>query len=150
GVSGFIGSQLSRKLAAANHSVLPVSRNASSTYNWSDASLSEEVQKADAVIHLAGENLFAKRWTDQQKEILSSSRMHSTKKVAALVAARKPSCFICASTVGYYGPNDTNQLRESSPHGNDFLTRLCVDWENATSSATAEEVRTAVVRNGVV
>jgi uncharacterized protein (TIGR01777 family) len=150
GASGFIGSQLSRKLAASGHRVMPVSRRSGSSYSWADASLLEGVQKADAVIHLAGENLFSKRWSARQKDILRSSRIDPTKKLAALVAARKPSCFISASAVGYYGPNATGQLRETSPQGNDFLAGLCAEWENAASAAAGAGVRTAVVRTGVV
>src|SRR5436190_5298109 len=104
GASGFIGSQLSRKLVSAGHSVLPVGRKPGSEYNWSDASLRDGVQRADAVINLAGENLFSKRWSPRQKEILRASRVDSTRKLAALVAARKPSCFMSASAFAYYGP----------------------------------------------
>src|SRR5258705_2891517 len=62
GASGFIGSQLSKRLETAGHRVLAVSRQPGTGYDWSDRSLALGVREADAVIHLAGENLFAKRW----------------------------------------------------------------------------------------
>jgi uncharacterized protein len=150
GASGFIGSRLSKRLEAAGHRVLPVSRRAGSGYDWSDESLARGVRESDAVIHLAGENLFAKRWSETQKQILVSSRTEPTRKLAALVAKRKPSCFISSSAVGYYGPDSTTHLHEGSPHGNDFLSGLCVDWEDATLAASYAGVRTAVIRTGVV
>jgi len=150
GASGFIGSRLSKRLEAAGHRVLPVSRRAGSGYDWSDESLARGVRESDAVIHLAGENLFAKRWSVAQKQILGSSRTLPTRKLATLVAERKPACFISSSAVGYYGPNSDAHLNEGSRHGNDFLAGLCVDWEDATLAASNAGVRTAVIRTGVV
>jgi len=150
GVSGFIGSRLSDRLEAAGHRVLPVSRKVGAGYDWSAASLAWGVRDADAVIHLAGENLFGKRWSAAQKELLRSSRTEPTKQLSALVAERKPVCFISASAVGYYGPNAEDHLHEGSPQGNDFLAGICADWESATSAASNAGVRTAVVRTGVV
>jgi uncharacterized protein (TIGR01777 family) len=150
GASGFIGSRLSKRLEAAGHRVLPVSRQAGSGYDWSDQSLARGVRESDAVIHLAGENLFAKRWSVAQKQILGSSRTVPTVKLAALVAERKPVCFISSSAVGYYGPNSDAHLHEGSPQGNDFLAGLCVDWEDAILAASYAGVRTAVIRTGVV
>jgi uncharacterized protein (TIGR01777 family) len=150
GASGFIGSRLSKRLEAAGHLVLPVSRRAGPGYDWSDGSLARGVREANAVIHLAGENLFAKRWSVAQKQILGSSRTAPTMKLAALVAERKPACFISSSAVGYYGPNSDAHLHEGSPQGSDFLAGLCVDWEDATLAASYGGVRTAVIRSGVV
>jgi uncharacterized protein (TIGR01777 family) len=150
GASGFIGSRLSKRLEAAGHQVLPVSRRAGAGYDWSDESLARGVHTSDAVIHLAGENLFAKRWSASQKEILRLSRTVPTKQLAALIAEKKPACFISSSAVGYYGPNSETHLHEGSPHGNDFLAGLCVDWEDATLAASYAGVRTAIIRSGVV
>lgn len=150
GASGFIGTRLSKRLESAGHRVLPVSRRSGSGYDWSDESLARGVRESDAVIHLAGENLFAKRWSVAQKQILGTSRTLPTRKLAALVAERKPVCFISSSAVGYYGPNSDAHLHEGSPNGNDFLARLCADWEDATLAASNAGVRTAVIRTGVV
>jgi hypothetical protein len=150
GASGFIGSRLSKRLEASGHRILPVSRRPGSNYDWSDESLARGVRDSDAVIHLAGENLFAKRWSLAQKQILETSRTEPTRKLAALVAAKKPACFISASAVGYYGPHSDDHLYEGSPHGNDFLANLCAAWEEATLAARSAGVRTTVIRTGVV
>jgi uncharacterized protein len=153
GASGFIGSHLSKSLVAAGHQVLPVSRrptSGTSSFDWSDASLTQGVRQADAVIHLAGENLFDKRWTSRRKEVLRSSRTELTTKLARLVAARKPACFISASAVGYYGDSLDARFTESAPRGRGFLADLCGEWEASTSAAAVAGVRTAITRIGVV
>jgi uncharacterized protein (TIGR01777 family) len=108
------------------------------------------VNQADAVIHLAGENLFGKRWSPDQKKLLRASRTGTTRRLAQLVAQRKPDCLINASAVGYYGASTTERFTEDSPHGQDFLANLCNDWEAATSPAKNAGVRTVIVRTGVV
>jgi uncharacterized protein (TIGR01777 family) len=153
GASGFIGSQLSTRLVASGHQVLPVSRHplsGAASFDWSDASLGQGVRQADAVIHLAGENLFDKRWTSRQKDVLRSSRTELTTKLARLVAARKPACFISASAVGYYGDSLDARFTESAPRGRGFLAELCGEWEASTSAAADAGVRTAITRTGVV
>jgi uncharacterized protein (TIGR01777 family) len=150
GATGFIGARLARRLESAGHRVLPVSRRTGAAYDWSSDSLKRGVDEAEAIINLAGENLFAKRWTARQKELLRSSRLDGTRKLAALAATRKPSCFISASAIGYYGASADRVFDESAPPGEGFLAGLCVDWEAATDAASAAGVRTAVVRTGVV
>jgi uncharacterized protein (TIGR01777 family) len=152
GASGFVGSHLSSRLTAAGHTVLPVSRRAGGTdgYDWSDERLARGVRAADAVIHLAGENLFGKRWSAKQKQVLRSSRVEATTKLARLVAERKPACFISVSAVGYYGESVDARFREDSPRGQGFLADLCGEWEASTAAASDAGVRTAIVRLGVV
>jgi uncharacterized protein (TIGR01777 family) len=107
------------------------------------------VDEADAVIHLAGENLFGKRWSAKQKDVLRRSRIEPTTKLATLVAQRKPSCFISASAVGYYGASEDASFHEGSAPGKDFLAQLCVDWEASTAPAVSAGVRCAIIRTGV-
>lgn len=150
GVTGFVGSHLSRALKARGHTVLEVSRRPGAPFDWTDASLARGVDEADAIVHLAGENLFGKRWSAAQKQVLWSSRYDSTKKLAALAAQRRPVCFVSTSAIGYYGASDTAVFQEGSPRGSGFLADLCVDWEDATQAAVEAGVRTAIVRTGVV
>jgi uncharacterized protein (TIGR01777 family) len=150
GATGFVGSALSRRLESAGHVVLPVSRRPGARYDWSDDGLARGVREADAVVHLAGENLFDKRWTRKQKQILGSSRVDPTRRLAALVAERRPSCLISASAIGYYGASEQARFDEAAAGGAGFLAGLCRDWEAATGAAPAAGVRTAIVRLGVV
>lgn len=150
GATGFVGSRLRPRLERKGHTVLAVSRRPGAEHDWSDASLERGVAETDAIVHLAGENLFDRRWTSARKALLRSSRADTTRKLAALAAKRRPACFLCASAIGWYGTSETAVFDESSPRGSDFLANLCGEWEEATGAAAEAGVRTCRVRVGVV
>lgn len=150
GATGFIGSHLRPRLEASGHAVRVVSRRPGADFDWSDASLARGVRETDAVIHLAGESLFDKRWNAKRKEVFRSSRVDTTRQLARLVAQRKPACFLSASAIGWYGTSETAVFDERSARGSDFLADLCGDWEEATEAAVEAGVRTCRVRIGVV
>lgn len=113
---------------------------------WMDA-----IADCDAVIHLAGEGVFGRRWTQSFKDLLYSSRIKSTENVvAALAKAQRSRTLITASAIGFYGPHGDEELTEESQPGNDFLAKICVDWEKAAQPAAANGARVASVRVGVV
>jgi uncharacterized protein (TIGR01777 family) len=118
---------------------------------WMDA-----VADCDAVIHLAGENVFARRWSPEFKALLRDSRVKSTENVVQALAkqprtaAGNAKVLVNASAIGYYGPHGDEELTEDSPPGDDFLARLCVEWEQAARGAEQHGVRVAYVRVGVV
>jgi uncharacterized protein (TIGR01777 family) len=118
---------------------------------WVDA-----VADCDAVIHLAGENIFGKRWNGPFKELLYASRVKSTENVVATLARNprttngQPKVLVNASAIGYYGPHGDEELNEDSPPGEDFLAQICRDWEKAARGAESLGVRVALVRVGVV
>jgi hypothetical protein len=102
------------------------------------------------VVHLAGESLFARRWNAHQKDRLRVSRIDTTRLLAEAVADSKPKVFITASAIGYYGTSTDRRFVAGDSPGDDFLARLCVDWEAARQPAIDAGVRTATVRIGVV
>jgi uncharacterized protein (TIGR01777 family) len=115
-----------------------------------------ELASCDAVIHLAGENVFARRWRKRFKQRLYVSRVVSTDLIAHELArdpkrgGGSPKSFVVASAVGYYGPKDREELDEDSPCGDDFLARVCIDWEKAADPARAAGVRVCHLRIGMV
>jgi uncharacterized protein (TIGR01777 family) len=116
----------------------------------------ESIDTCDSVIHLAGENIFARRWNASQKQLLVDSRVRSTQNVAAALL-RKPRradgqgrVLVNASAIGYYGARGDEELTEDSPPGDDFLARLCVEWERAAQAVEPAGVRCVRVRIGVV
>jgi hypothetical protein len=105
-----------------------------------------------AVIHLAGEPIANRRWSDAQKHRLRDSRVGSTRALVECLAGleRPPEVLICASATGYYGPRGEEELSEASAPGTDFLSQLCVDWEQEAQAAEGSGVRVVGLRSGVV
>lgn len=150
GGNGFVGSALKSRLGAAGHQVAVVSRGADGDVTWEPDALRAAVGQSDAVIHLAGENLFDRRWSAAQKERLRSSRTGTTRMLADAVADAQCAAFITASAIGYYGASDERQFQVGDAAGDDFLAGLCADWEAARQPAIDAGVRTATIRIGVV
>lgn len=118
---------------------------------WMDA-----VADCDAVVNLVGEGIFNRRWSASFKDLLYQSRVQSTRNIADALkkqprtSAGQARVLVNSSAVGYYGPTADEELTEASPAGDDFLARLCIDWEQAALSAAPAGVRVAMVRTGVV
>ncbi len=119
--------------------------------DWMDA-----VGDCDAVVHLAGENVFGRRWSTEYKKHLYDSRILSTQNIVEALR-RKPvradggaKALVNASAIGYYGAHGDEELTEDSPPASDFLAKLCIDWENAARAAESFGIRAAMVRIGVV
>lgn len=151
GATGFIGSRLQTRLASSGHHVTVVSRRGPGAVSWDPGEIRAAVGGNDAVIHLAGENLFGRRWSATQKARLVSSRVETTRTLAQAVADTGCHVFITASAIGYYGTSEEHRFVVGDEPGHDFLADLCVDWETARQAALdAAGVRTATIRIGVV
>jgi uncharacterized protein (TIGR01777 family) len=157
GGTGFIGTFLCEQLARDGHYLTLISRSPEkyaeesaknqSYISW-DSDLSKAMDKADVVINLVGENLFGKRWTDEVKKRLYSSRIDLTNKLvdAMRESSTPPELMISASGINYYGASGDEVLTEEKGPGDDFLANLCVDWEAAAMKAQELGVRVAVPR----
>jgi hypothetical protein len=165
GATGLIGTKLSERLISKGDEIIVFTRSiskarelipkASAYVNWdyNDInSFQKYLEGIDAVIHLAGANLAAERWTSNYKKIIYKSRIKSTNALveAIKIGATKPEVFICASAVGYYGNKGDEIINENSPMGNDFLALLCCDWENAANPVKRHNIRLVQIRTGVV
>jgi hypothetical protein len=116
------------------------------------AYLAELLSGADAVINLAGESIADGRWTPQRKAALRDSRILATRSLVGAINAAKspPRVFVSGSAVGYYGPRGDEPITEDSKPGDDFLSSLCVDWEQAAQPAAGSGTRLTVLRTGIV
>lgn len=143
GATGLIGSALVPRLVAEGHEVVALVRRPA----WDLASL----DGADAVVHLAGENVFG-RWTAAKKQRIRDSRVRGTRVVSEAIAvlARRPSVLLAASAIGYYGNRGDELLTEERAPGDDFLAHVARDWEAATAPAARAGVRVVNLRFGVV
>jgi uncharacterized protein (TIGR01777 family) len=137
GGTGFIGRALTLALAERRDDVAIVSRRSTpGGVRWDD--LEREVERADAVVHLAGEPVAGGRWTPGRLEAIRASRVDTTARIARAIAgaARRPRVFVSGSAVGVYGMRtDDAALDESSPPGEDVLARIVVAWEGAAAPA---------------
>jgi uncharacterized protein (TIGR01777 family) len=113
---------------------------------------SGKLERVDAVVHLAGENISEHRWTDAFKQRIRESRLRGTRLISETIAklGSKPRTFICASAIGYYGNRGDEQLTESAAPGDDFLAEVCRDWEAACQPARDAGIRVVNLRIGVV
>jgi len=111
-----------------------------------------ELNSADAVVHLAGANLGAKRWNEVYKKIAYDSRIISTRNLVEAIkqVGKKPKVFICSSATGFYGNRYYEVLDENSSPGNDFLATLCNDWEKEARKVEQYGVRRVSIRTGLV
>ena len=111
-------------------------------------------QGIDTVLHLAGDPIAEGRWTSAKKQRMYDSRILGTQNLVraleALPAGERPKVLVSASAVGYYGSRGDEVLDETSKPADDYLGRMCVDWEAAADRARQLGVRVAHPRIGVV
>ena len=106
----------------------------------------------DAVVNLAGHNVFAERWNAEVKRQIRDSRIDGTENLVAALAraSARPKVLVNASAIGFYGPHGDEELTETAKPGDDFMATICRDWEGAAVAAESLGVRVARVRIGVV
>ena len=163
GATGLVGRALLPALVARGHRVVGLTRGAPrppsagtrwATYDPLDAStIAAALEGADAVVHLAGENLFAARWRAAFLARIRESRVDATRALVEAIGrlSRRPSVLVSASAIGWYGPRPPEEaLEEGAAPGDDFLARVCRDWEAEAQRAEAHGLRVATGRNGVV
>ena len=165
GATGLIGKKLIQALLDRNDEVVIFSRdikkaksifpNVKQIIEWDyhhPEKRKSNLENSDAVVHLAGLNLFAKRWNDEFKKSIIESRQVSTKNLveAIKLCNKKPEVFISASGIGYYGDCRDNLLTEEFPNGNDFLAEVCKIWESESAKLDTANVRSVQIRTGLV
>lgn len=161
GGTGFIGQHLCRRLAAHGHELLVLSRRPrkaarllpEGTRVLTDLDQISHDEPIEGIINLAGESLFAGRWTERRKKVLMDSRIGVTEALVALVSRldRKPAVMVTGSAVGFYGDAGNAELSEQSPaRKRDFGYLLCDAWEQAARPVSRQGVRLCVIRTGLV
>ena len=113
----------------------------------------EALAGQDAVVHLLGEPV-AQRWSDNAKREIRDSRVLSTRNLVAalgeVAATGRPDTLVSQSATGWYGPRGDEPVDESGTPADDFLARVCVEWEAEARRAGDLGMRVAVTRTGVV
>jgi len=112
----------------------------------------EPLLKADFIIHLAGENIASKMWTQQRKNEILSSRVKPLRMMYDVLSKNnhKVKKIISASAIGYYGLKSLEEVNEKSVKGNGFLSDVCAAWEAETMAFSDLGVQANIVRLGLV
>jgi uncharacterized protein (TIGR01777 family) len=171
GATGFLGRPLVETLARAGHDLIVLSRRGDAApkpgrvwtelegvrqVHWAGTDdltgWAHVVQGADAVVNLAGDPIAGRRWTAAQKLLIRNSRVETTRAIVRAIRAATPppALLLNASAVGYYGSRGDVRLVERSSPGEDFLGRVCVEWETTASGAAGADTRVVLVRTGLV
>ena len=158
GAAGLIGEALATLLTERGQRVLKLVRRPIAAENeaqWDVArGLVEPTQfhGVDAVVHLAGENIAAGRWTRRRMAAIRHSRVDGTRALVSSLSHLKlpPKTLLCASAVGIYGDRGDEVLDEHSAPGHGFLPEVCQAWEEAALVAAKSGTRCVNLRFGVV
>ncbi|RLP85824.1 TIGR01777 family oxidoreductase [Micromonospora sp. CV4] len=159
GASGFLGTRLIARLAADGHQVTRLVRRPPrdpQERRWDPAAGQLDpaaVAGSDAVVNLAGAGVGDKRWNDDYRRLIRSSRVDSTGTlavtIAGLPAADRPPVLLNSSAVGWYGNTGDRVVEEDAPAGDGFLADVCRVWEAATRPAEDAGVRVVRLRIGL-
>jgi uncharacterized protein (TIGR01777 family) len=143
GGNGFVGRHLVRALEARGDEATVMSLRDPQAAAAASAGY-------DAVVNLAGASV-SERWTEAQKKAIADSRIALPRAYLHALAgvSAKPSAYISASAIGYYGTSPTATFTENSPPGDDFLARVCVGWETEARHAETLGMRVALIRTGL-
>ncbi len=160
GGTGLIGRHLIARLQALHHDITVVTRSPEKARQvlgagvdiWKNLAEQQNLDGFDAVINLAGEPIADKRWTEEQKQLLCSSRWNITEKLVELIrnSHTPPSVLISGSAVGYYGDLGEVVVTEEEPPHNEFTHKLCAQWERIACAAQSDRTRVCLLRTGVV
>ncbi len=158
GSSGFIGTHLVTRLQASGHDVLRLVRRSPrgpGEVPWDPAAGeldAARLQGVDAAINLAGAGVGDKRWTDEYKQLLRSSRVDSTALLSRTLATLepRPSVLLSGSAIGFYGDRGEEELTEASARGEGFFPDLVQEWEAAADPARSAGITVATLRTGLV
>lgn len=164
GATGFIGKIIVKQLLAAGDEVIVLTRNVAKAaislgsacryYQWDDINTLpplEALEGADGVVNLMGESI-SQRWDENQKKKIHQSRINGTKRLVEAIEKlnRKPKVFVSTSAIGIYGNRGSEEINESSTLADDFLAKVCKDWENEANKARNHNCRVVIIRTGVV
>ncbi|MER7167449.1 TIGR01777 family oxidoreductase [Micromonospora sp. NPDC000207] len=159
GASGFLGTRLADRFTADGHQVTRLVRRPTRSadeqrWNPSGGQLDPTlVAGADAVVNLSGAGVGDRRWTDDYRRVIRTSRVDTTGTLASTIAglpvADRPKVLVNASAVGWYGNTGDRVVEEDAPAGDGFLADVCRVWEAATRPAEDAGVRVVRLRTGL-
>ncbi|WP_418178781.1 TIGR01777 family oxidoreductase [Aliarcobacter lanthieri] len=145
GSSGFVGQSLVDFLSKQNYKILNIKRDDLKD----NQKLDFIVNSCDILINLNGANII-NRWSDSYKELLVSSRIDTTKRLVNSLKRvdKRQRTFISTSAVGIY--DNKSLYDENGSFSNDFLSKLCQNWEKEAQKVKDDFTKVAILRFGIV
>lgn len=160
GATGMIGKKLISVLLKSGHELSVLSRGHQKipgvkVFLWDvyNHKIDKECMAGvDTIIHLAGENIAAQKWSPKRKKQIVDSRVLSTQLLYQTLKETKAPVrsIISASAVGYYGDSGDEILVEESPAGYGFMAECCEAWEQAVDKGRQLGLRIVKLRIGVI
>jgi len=153
GAGGMIARKLAKKIEKEYEvRFLTRKKKQDNAYEWDIKKGTIDESAFDTIshiIHLAGANISEKRWTDERKKELISSRVDSAQLLLKTLEKKKIKLksFISASGINYYGTKTTDKIfTEDNGPGNDFLSEVVVLWEKAADVFKEQNLAERVVK----
>ena len=158
GSSGLIGSALVRDCEKKNFEVLKLVRRAPKQENESQWDPIKGIvdlnvlEKATAIVNLAGAGVGDRRWSKKYKKLILDSRVNSTETLANAIVNLKtpPSVFVSGSAIGFYGDTADVAVDENANLGEGFLSDVVFNWEYAAQRVRSNNIRVVHPRTGLV
>jgi uncharacterized protein len=163
GGTGLVGKALTSLLIKKGYKVIILTRKINSN-NLEDSNISyalwdikkqlidnEAIAKADYIIHLAGAGVMDKKWTEEYKKEIISSRIDSATLITNSLKnnTNKVKAVISASAIGWYKASDTVHT-EDEPADDSFLGQTCKLWEDSVATILQLNKRLVTLRIGIV
>lgn len=173
GGTGFVGQHLIPALVQQQHDITVLGRdlakinktfsNTVQGVEWQQLDV-HSLSTFDAIINLSGYSIGDKRWSPSVKQLIKTSRVETTRKLALLCAELGNTAprLLNASAIGIYGlttqrvghTGPAPLLDETSaiPFGQptDFLSEVGQEWESALMPAIEAGCAVTIMRFGVV
>ncbi len=166
GGTGMVGQSLTDALVEQGYEVIVLTRSPrkSSRLHVSFAKWDidqnyidpEALEATNIIVHLAGESVATKRWTEKRKKEILDSRVKSGFLLVNALKTMKHQVhtFIAASAIGWYGPDNEYSLKygfvETDPLDHSYLGDTCKAWEDSVASIAALGIRKLSLRMGIV
>ncbi|EDV36718.1 uncharacterized protein Dana_GF13097, isoform A [Drosophila ananassae] len=155
GGTGFIGRNLAQHLTHKGYDVTVISRMpGDKRITWHEIEKNGIPSSVTSIVNATGQNVLdpSRRWTPGFQQNVWNSRINSSKTLAqALKAAPQVTSFVNLCGVSHYPPSESKVYNEKDKvEGFDYMSKLCLAWEQAAQSGGEEDCKRTILRTGVV
>lgn len=164
GGRSLLGRRLTEYLRGRGYRILWLTRDVSGGMDMCDETFFWDVEQnlvadhplkeADILIHLAGANLYAERWSPARKREILRSRLRSARVLTHALekVEHHVHTILYASSVAYYEHRIAEEvIHEDEEGGSSFLSMVFRGLEHEAEIAESRlGVRTVLLRNGII